>query len=151
MISLSTQCRRLPTSNGRARHATSLDYVNNVAFLIRTSSSKQSQCALQGRTQADLLRRHIEMQTGDVLCNTRVTDDIQRLSALGVFEEVVVQPVMPSQAFAGDDDGDESGAQSSTSAAANRVHLDYRIHEKKKFASFSCSGGATVVRASNVA
>lgn len=67
--------------------------------------------------------------------------DIRELTDLDVFDDVRILPVLrPVGAQAG---GDGSGEQPDSRHPI--ADLEYQITEKRKFGSFSCQGGATLV------
>jgi hypothetical protein len=96
---------------------------------------------MQAKTKPELLKRYIRTGPGEVLRTGRLHRDVKELTDLDVFDSVNIVPMVPAIA-----------AQPAT-AASDAEHdrtqaitdLEYQLTEKRKFGSFSCQGGATVV------
>jgi hypothetical protein len=63
---------------------------------------------------------------------------VKELNELDVFESVNIVPMVPAMVAAQNNSADASAAI---------TDLEYQLTEKPKFGSFTCQGGATVVRA----
>ena len=73
----------------------------------------------------------------------RLHRDVKELNELDVFESVNIVPMVPAMASQGSNAG-AAEAESDKSQAI--TDLEYQLTEKPKFGSFTCQGGATVVR-----
>lgn len=73
----------------------------------------------------------------------RLHRDVKELNELDVFESVNIVPMVPAMAA----QNSISGATEAESDKAQAItDLEYQLTEKPKFGSFTCQGGATVVR-----
>ena len=60
------------------------------------SKTEQPLPSMQGRTRPHRIKRYIDLSAGDVFDMQRVTADVQRLSTLGVFDNVTARPKVPT-------------------------------------------------------
>lgn len=87
------------------------------------------------------MQRYIRTASGEVLHTDGLQKDIRELTDLDVFDDVRILPMVRTVgAQAGPDDSDATPDSRHPIA-----DLEYQITEKRKFGSFSCQGGATLV------
>lgn len=101
-----------------------------------------SRTCVQGRTKQDLLQRYIRTSSGEVLHTKGLQRDIRELTDLDVFDDVRILPMMRPV-------GAQASGESTSEQPDSRqpiADLEYQMTEKRKFGSFSCQGGATLVR-----
>lgn len=73
----------------------------------------------------------------------RLHRDVTELNELDVFESVNIVPMVPAIAA----QSNSTGATEAENDKAQAItDLEYQLTEKPKFGSFTCQGGATVVR-----
>lgn len=88
-----------------------------------------------------MLERYIRTSSGEVLHTDGLQRDIRELTDLDVFDDVRILPMLrPVGAQAGGD-----GSSEQPDSRHPIADLEYQITEKRKFGSFSCQGGATLV------